>query len=178
MKLSKTLLFVLLAAAMALILSACSGTSLAQQAGAAPPEQEEASAGEGRGESQTPSQNLGGTIVWADGQPRLDEQGAVTVEVKSLNLNDPGETLDFEVALNTHSVDLSMDLAALTTLTTDTGKTVPSTRWEAPMGGHHVSGTLSFPASVDGSPVLENASKLTLTIVNLDVPQRTFEWNR
>jgi hypothetical protein len=42
---------------------------------------------------------------------RLDEQGMVTVEVTPLNLGMPGETLVFEVSMNTHSVDLSMDLA-------------------------------------------------------------------
>src|SRR5262245_28854448 len=40
---------------------------------------------------------------------RTDEQGAVTVEVKPLNLNSPGQTIDFEVSMNTHSVNLGMD---------------------------------------------------------------------
>ncbi len=52
---------------------------------------------------------------------RTDEQGAVVVEVIPLNLDNPGQTLDFQVSLNTHSIDLSMDLATLATLTTDTG---------------------------------------------------------
>ncbi len=33
---------------------------------------------------------------------RVDEQGAVTVTIKPLNLDNLGETLDFEVGLNTH----------------------------------------------------------------------------
>jgi hypothetical protein len=40
---------------------------------------------------------------------RTDEQGAVIVVVEPVNLDSPGETLDFEVSLDTHSVDLSTD---------------------------------------------------------------------
>lgn len=107
---------------------------------------------------------------------REDNQGAVTVEVIPLNLDTPGDTLDFEVAMNTHSVDLSMDLAALATLEADTGLSVVPATWDGPRGGHHVSGTLSFPASVDGEPLLEGARKLTLTIRDVDAPERVFVW--
>lgn len=97
--------------------------------------------------------------------------------VTPVNLVDPGETLDFDVVLDTHSVDLSMDLAPLTTLTTDNGRLVPPSQWDAPSGGHHLSGKLIFPATVDGQPVLEGAKKLTLTIKNLDAPERIFSWD-
>ncbi len=46
-----------------------------------------------------------------------------------------------------------------------------------PTGGHHVSGTLSFPASVEGKPVLDGATKLTLTIKSVDAPERVFIWD-
>ena len=107
---------------------------------------------------------------------RSDEQGAVTVAVIPLNLTSAGDTLEFDIALNTHSVDLSMDLATLATLSTDTGITVQPTLWDAPRGGHHVEGKLIFPAMVDGKSILEGTSILTLTIANLDVPSRVFEW--
>ena len=112
-----------------------------------------------------------------EGLVRMDEQGAVTVEVKPVNLTKPGETIEFEVGLNTHSVDLSMDLASLATLTTDTGKMVQASQWDAPPGGHHVSGKLIFPATVDGQPLLDGARTLTLTLQNLDVPERLFSWD-
>jgi len=105
-----------------------------------------------------------------------DQQGAVTIEVTSLNLDSATDTLDFDVVMDTHSVDLSMDLASLATLTTDTGITVQATLWDAPRGGHHVAGKLIFPATQDGKSILEGASILTLTIANLDVPSRVFEW--
>lgn len=107
---------------------------------------------------------------------RTDQQGMVTVEVTPLNLSNPSDQIEFEVALNTHSVDLSMDLATLATLTTDTGITVQATLWDAVPGGHHVSGKLIFPTLKDGKSILDGASKLTLTIINLDTPSRVFEW--
>lgn len=106
-----------------------------------------------------------------------DSQGAVTVIVKPIDLNNSPDTLSFEVTLNTHSIDLSMDLAALATLMTDTGQSVQATLWDAPLGGHHVSGTLSFPASIDGKPILDGAVKLTLIIKDVDAPERTFTWD-
>ena len=107
---------------------------------------------------------------------RSDQQGAVTVNVTPLNLADPSDQLEFDIALETHSVDLSMDLATLATLTTDTGITVQATTWDAPRGGHHVQGKLIFPATKDGKTILDKASKLTLTITNVDAPSRVFEW--
>ncbi len=107
---------------------------------------------------------------------RDDEQGQIFVTVTPLNLTNPGEALEFQVDLNTHSVDLSMDLAPMATLTTDTGAAVQASLWNAPLGGHHVSGTLVFPGAVDGKPLLEGAEELTLTIIGLDVPERVFWW--
>ncbi|MBI1794178.1 MAG: hypothetical protein HYR70_08290 [Chloroflexi bacterium] len=111
-----------------------------------------------------------------DSTARSDQQGAVTVKVTPLNLDSATDTLDFEVVMDTHSVDLSMDLATLATLTTDTGAAIQATKWDAPRGGHHVEGKLIFPAAKDGKSILEGAGKLTLTIVNVDAPSRVFEW--
>ena len=71
-----------------------------------------------------------------------------------------------------------MDLAGLATLTTDSGQTVQALKWDAPLGGHHVSGILSFPAAADGVAVLEGASSFTITIVDVDAPVRVFTWKR
>ena len=106
-----------------------------------------------------------------------DSQGAVTVIVKPLDLKSSPDTLSFEVTLDTHSIDLSMDLTALATLTTDTGQSVQASLWDAPLGGHHVSGTLSFPASVEGKALLDGASKLTLIIKDVDALERAFAWD-
>lgn len=107
---------------------------------------------------------------------REDQQGAVTVKITPLNLGNPGATLDFDVVLDTHSVDLSMDVTQLATLRADTGVEVKASAWPAG-SGHHYEATLSFPAqSADGQPVLEGAQKITLVITGLDAPERVFEW--
>ena len=111
-----------------------------------------------------------------DSAMRTDQQGAIIFEITPLNLDAPTDTLEFDVVMDTHSIDLSMDLATLSTLTTDTGVSVEATLWDAPLGGHHVEGKLIFPATKDGKSILEGATKLTLTILNVDAPTRIFEW--
>ncbi|HEY6073029.1 MAG TPA: hypothetical protein VIV15_06435 [Anaerolineales bacterium] len=118
-----------------------------------------------------PNANVGGELT------RTDEQGMVVIEVTPINLGTPADSIEFDVVMNTHSVDLSMDVARLSTLTTDTGLTVPAAQWDAPSGGHHLSGKLIFPSVQDGKPILEGAGKLVLTIINLDAPSRLFEWD-
>ena len=115
--------------------------------------------------------------LWPDGEVQLDEQGFVEVAVTPLNLNALDETLNFDVGLNTHSVDLSMDLAPLAKLEAGNGLSVQASFWDAPSGGHHVSGILSFPSVVDGVTLLEGASHLTLTIYDVDAPERSFTWS-
>jgi hypothetical protein len=107
---------------------------------------------------------------------RIDEQGAIIFEITPLDLDTPTDTFEFDVVLTTHSIDLSMDLAPLSTLTTNTGISVEATLWDAPLGGHHVEGRLIFPATKDGKSILESATKLTLTIVNVDATSRIFDW--
>ncbi len=122
------------------------------------------------------SEEVQSQAKWPDGEVQLDEQGFVEVAITPLNLNAPDETLDFSVGLNTHSVDLSMDLASLATLEADNGLGVRAVLWDAPSGGHHVSGVLSFPTLVDGEQLLEGASHLTLKIHDVDAPERNFTW--
>ncbi len=112
----------------------------------------------------------------SEADTRIDEQGMVVFEVTPLNLGSPGDTLDFAVAMNTHSVDLGWDLAAQSVLQTDTGLEVGGIGW--PVGsGHHYEGTLSFPGrTADGAPFLDGATVLTLVIRDTDVPERTFVW--
>ena len=111
-----------------------------------------------------------------DSATRMDDQGAIIFEVTPLDLNQTAESLEFSIVLTTHSIDLSMDLAATATLSTDTGVNVNSTLWDAPRGGHHVEGKLIFPATQDGKSILDGATKLSLTITNVDAPTRIFEW--
>jgi hypothetical protein len=71
-----------------------------------------------------------------------------------------------------------MDLASLATLEADNGLGVQAVLWDAPRGGHHVSGVLSFPTTTAGAKLLEGAYNLTLTIHDLDAPERSFSWSQ
>lgn len=115
------------------------------------------------------------TSTW-DQATQVDEQGAVVVEATPLNLNMQESTMEFEIVLNTHSVDLSMDLAQLAILTTDAGITVNATKWDAPRGGHHVTGKLLFPSKTDGKSILDGANIITLQIRDVDSSLREFVW--
>ncbi|MBL8078244.1 MAG: hypothetical protein JNM55_09820 [Anaerolineales bacterium] len=164
---------------LSLVLAACSATSTPPPSSAAQDNSQPASVSDF---TPTPTDdpailatlfpNMGGNSEMT----RSDQQGVIIMEITPINLGVPADTLEFEVVLTTHSIDLSMDLATLSTLTTDTGVSVESTLWDAPRGGHHVEGKLIFPATKDDKPVLEGATKLTLTIINVDTPTRIFEW--
>lgn len=107
---------------------------------------------------------------------RTDSQGSVEFVIVPINLNTPSETIDFSVVMDTHSVELSWNLAAQSVLTTNTSVEVRGVEW--PVGkGHHVEGTLKFPTkTTDGKLLLDGAKKLTLTIKDAGAPTRVFEW--
>lgn len=109
-------------------------------------------------------------------ETRTDSQGSVTFEVTPIGLSVTAETLEFEIVMNTHSVDLAWDLAAQSVLRTESGLEVQALSW--PLGsGHHYGGTLAFPGrSADGAALLEGARVLTLIIRDTDVPERVFTW--
>lgn len=127
----------------------------------------------------TPAANTPSTPDTGAADSQIAEAGGVTVQVTPLNLNDPqGTALNFAVAMDTHSVDLGVDLAQLATLRSG-GQEVMATEWQAPAGGgHHVAGTLVFPAiDAQGRPVLQGSATVTLLIRNLaGTPLRTFTW--
>ena len=108
---------------------------------------------------------------------RTDGQGAVEITVQPINLVNPNNSIVFEVSMNTHSVDLSMDLGTLATLSTDNGYSVLPVAWDGAQGGHHVSGNLSFPAEANGKAILDGAKTITLTIKDVDASERAFVWD-
>jgi hypothetical protein len=105
-------------------------------------------------------------------ESQLSNEKAVMVEVTPLNLSGGGPTFDFEVAFNTHSVDLSFDPAAISILGDDRGREYPAVAWEgAGPGGHHRSGVLRFEAPETGAKFIE--------VIIQDVagvPERVFQW--
>jgi hypothetical protein len=108
---------------------------------------------------------------------QIDEQGAIIVEITPINSSEARNSLNFNVKLTTHSIDLTMDLTKLTTLSTDSGAPVQAILWNGPRGGHHIEGILTFPSFSGNQTLLAGATKLTIKIQDLDVPERTFTWN-
>lgn len=102
-----------------------------------------------------------------------NSEQAVGVDVTPLNLPQGGPSLDFEVAFNTHSVDLSFDPAAISVLRDDEGREYPAIAWEgAGPGGHHRAGVLRFKVPDYATDFIE--------VVMHDVagvPERVFHWS-
>lgn len=103
---------------------------------------------------------------------RTDRQNSIRVDVTPLQL-EPGRPARFEVRMNTHSVTLSHDMRAVSTLRDNDGNTYAPTAWNgSPPGGHHRSGTLEFP-QIQGKPA-------SITLVIRDPAEgatRVFEWS-
>jgi hypothetical protein len=113
----------------------------------------------------------------AAGGTQKNEGGAVTVAV---TWDGPASGPVFLVALDTHSVDLDgYDLRELATLRTDKGLELRPAGWDAPKGGHHRSGRLTFPdRGADGAPAFGPDTKgMTLIVRDVaGVPERRFQW--
>jgi hypothetical protein len=93
-------------------------------------------------------------------------EGSITVDVTPRI----GDDWRFDIALNTHSGDLSEDFMRVATLIDDAGNTHAPIAWEGdPAGGHHRAGVLIFAA-----PAPRPAS-FTLT-VNVGAIERSFRW--
>jgi hypothetical protein len=98
------------------------------------------------------------------------EGGDVAVTVTPLRLTQ-GFPASFDVAFETHSVDLAFDVENVATLTDGTNALYKPS-WEgSPPGGHHRAGTLRF------TPDLTRPTSITLTFTNIaGVPTRVFLW--
>lgn len=108
---------------------------------------------------------------------QTNEGGQVTLTAtRQLKEN----SLSFTIALNTHSVDLDgYDLSQLALLRTDQGREVLPSSWDAPKGGHHRQGTLTFPATTaDGRPVVAAGTQyIELVIKGVGgVSERVLRW--
>jgi hypothetical protein len=102
---------------------------------------------------------------------QTNEGGGVTIAATLLA---QAPTITFKVALNTHSVGLDgYDLRQLATLRVDQGAPVQAGGWDAPAGGHHREGTLSFPADAADARAIE----LVIREVG-SVPERVLQWTR
>lgn len=128
-------------------------------------------------EGATGTSDTASTTAQASGLTRTNEGGQITVKV-TWQGRDAGSV--FTVQMDTHAVDLDgYDLRQLAVLRTDQGVSIQPSGWSATVGGHHRSGTLSFPTTtVSGNPVIgPDTRTITLLIRNVgSVAERVFTW--
>ncbi|MDH3321033.1 MAG: hypothetical protein OEO84_15290 [Betaproteobacteria bacterium] len=104
---------------------------------------------------------------------RTNSEGGVTVSVKAKNVAPGAAVWEFDVALNTHSQDLSDDLVKNSVLIDAKGARHEPLAWEgAPPGGHHRSGVLRFKGLVK----LPGAVELQIRRPGEPAP-RSFRWD-
>lgn len=100
--------------------------------------------------------------------------GSVTIDVEWVKAGD--DSLTFNVAMNTHSVDLDQyDLGKLAVLRDDTGNEYHSSSWDSALGGHHRRGTLAFPLPDSLSQGTAKYVELVIRDV-ADIEERVLKW--
>lgn len=103
--------------------------------------------------------------------PQISNERGVKVAVIRPNILSEAKTWDFQVTLETHTQDLSDDLAKSSLLIAD-GKQYLPLGWKgAPPGGHHRKGVLRFKAIAPQPRSMELQIRLAG-----DASPRSFKW--
>ncbi len=111
------------------------------------------------------------TSGW-DLSSRSSDAGQVVINVQPLKLDDDQETWEFNVALNTHTVELPYDLTQVAVLRCERGEEHQPLAWDgSPPGGHHRRGVLRFTPLDHGSSFIEVVIRGVA-----EVPERVFRW--
>ena len=118
------------------------------------------------------------TATQSGAMTRTNEGGQITIKV-TWQGKSAGPV--FRVEMDTHAVNLdSYDLRQLAALHIGQGQEeMRPTSWDAPSGGHHRSGTLSFPATFpDGTSVMKTDTHIIKLIIRSvgGLAERTFLW--
>ena len=105
-----------------------------------------------------------------------EDKNAQKFQTLTSNENDvefqvtPSSASEFQVAINTHSVDLGFDPAQISVLYDNLGNIYKPLKWEgSPQGGHHRNGILKFSA------INKDAKSIKLVIT--DSAKREFKWD-
>jgi len=118
--------------------------------------------------TQNDSDILNNSQKW---ESKIDDKASVVVTVIPSDLSMESREWKFDVAMNTHSVELDQDIIQVAMLVEDFGKEYKPLRWEgAPAGGHHREGILIF------APITPYPQHLTLIVNDVGGVQRSFTW--
>ncbi len=139
------------------LLAACGGTTAAPTLN---------NAGQATSASSTPNSKTESAFV-----AQTVEGGSVTVKVTPLKM-EPNAPLEFDIVIDTHSVELNDDMMKAVVLRDDSGMEFTPTTWDGPgAGGHHREGKIKF------APLTMSTKALTLVVKNVaGVPERVFKW--
>ena len=97
--------------------------------------------------------------------------GGVTVTVTPKDLAAGASRWEFEVVLDTHSAELSQDLAVSAALIDPAGRRHAPLGWDGdPPGGHHRKGVLSFRP-------LDGVDEVTLHIRDVGAAEHSLRWS-
>lgn len=112
------------------------------------------------------------------GAPRENSEGMVTVAITYLNPTSSqyGNSLAFQVMLNTHSVNLDVyDPKEQAYIRTGNGQVIKPTSWDEAegSGGHHRNGVLLFPKT-GTTPEKGNFEIIMEDLAGID--RRIFSW--
>ena len=115
---------------------------------------------------------MGSTPLGRVFAPQTDQAGGVTVKVTPRNLGRDAAVWEFSVVLDSHTQDLSQDVARSAALVDAQGVRHVPLGWEgAAPGGHHREGVLKF------KPLAPEAQVVTLEIRGIGgTSVRTFRW--
>ena len=103
-------------------------------------------------------------------EPQVKDEARVSVEVAPINFS-LGKPFQFKVSFTTHEGNLDFDMTKISYLIDDKNNKYIPNSWDGGSGGHHLSGTLSFPALAQGSKTMK------LIIENVyNVEKREFFW--
>jgi hypothetical protein len=128
--------------------------------------------GSGSASVSPPTSGATESASWG-AESQVSDGGGVTVKATWAG---PTAGATFEVALDTHSGNLDALTLADARLRNDRGEQLAATGWDAPNGGHHRAGTLSFAGNP--APFFAGARWVELVVRGVgDLPERLLRWD-
>ena len=103
-------------------------------------------------------------------ETKTDEQASVTVVVTPIDLSSQSTKWKFNVAMDTHSIELNEDMMESAVLMDEQGREYKPVNWDGPTGGHHLEGVLTFKR------VMPSPQSIELKITGVGDVTRSFTW--
>ena len=105
-----------------------------------------------------------------DWESKTDNQLAVTITVTPIDISSQLKKWEFEIVMDTHSVELNQDLTKMAVLVDDQGKEDKPLSWEGTIGGHHREGLLIF------NQIIPTPKSVQLKVSGIGDVIRSFDW--